>query len=90
MRERLETKLLSASAKALKLCMKNYDPLISFETLHAINNRVTPNKMLLYKHAIELYKLYNAKNQSTEWIELNLNQILTSRQTTFSTYKTNK
>ena len=45
--------------------------------------------MLLYKHAIVLYKLYNAKNQSTEWIELNLNQILTSKQTTFSTHKTN-
>ena len=90
MKERLKTKLLSASAKALKMCMKNYDPFISFENLHAINKRATPNMMLLYKHSIELHKLYNANNQSTEWIELNLNQILTSRQTTFRTHKTNK
>ena len=68
-KERLKTKLLSASAKALKMCIKFCFPFISFETLHAMINRATPNKMLLYKQAIELYKLYNAKNNSWEWID---------------------
>ena len=39
--------------------------------------------------AIQLFKLYNTSNHSLEWIEFNLNQILTSRQTTFAIFETN-
>ena len=40
-------------------------------------------KILLYKNAIGLYKLYNYEDFSIEWVSLNVNQILTSRQTKF-------
>ena len=40
--------------------------------------------------AIQLHKLYNAGNPSLDWISLNFDQILTSRQTVFLISKTNK
>ena len=40
--------------------------------------------------AIQLHKLYNTNDQSLDWISLNFDQILTSRQTTFMISKTNK
>ena len=45
--------------------------------------------ILSYKLSIQLFKLYNSNEHSLEWIYLNLNQILTSHQTTFSIMKTN-
>ena len=39
--------------------------------------------------SIQLFKLHISKEHSLEWISLNLNQILTSPQTTFSIMKTN-
>ena len=48
-----------------------------------------PSQITTYKHAILLYKFYNEKYPETDWIELNFNQILTSRQTTFRTSKSN-
>ena len=46
-------------------------------------------KNVLNKLAIQLLKLYNTTVPSLEWIELNMKQILTSRQVTFSVLKTN-
>ena len=37
--------------------------------------------ILEYKHAIILHKLYNIQIPQMEWIELNFNQKLTSRET---------
>ena len=45
--------------------------------------------MLIYKHAILLHKLYNTNIHGTDWVDLNLDQILTSRQTTFNIMKSN-
>ena len=45
---------------------------------------------MTYKYAIQLFKLYNSNGHSLEWISLNLNQILTTRQTNFITMKTNE
>ena len=42
-----------------------------------------------YKLALCLYKLYNSNFNSFEFVQLNLNQILTSRQTVFKTLKNN-
>ena len=54
-------------------------------------NRASPESYLLYKHALSLFKLSNEQNDNTfEWIALNFNQILTSRQGSFKTMKTNK
>ena len=43
----------------------------------------------MYKHAILLHKLYNGNLQKADWLDLNFNQILTSRQTTFKIIKSN-
>ena len=75
--------LLSASARALKLCNKNYSNDHSYIALHKLNKRATPNQFLIYKHALILFKLYNCINTTTDWINLNFQQILTSRQTNF-------
>ena len=44
----------------------------------------------LYKHALALYKLFWSDANSTEFLALNLNTILTSRQVNFITTKDNK
>ena len=75
----LKQKLFSASAIALKTCTKINDLGISYHQYHVINNRATPDKLLEYKHALSLYKLYNDSPHSLEWLALNNNQILTSR-----------
>ena len=85
----LKTKLMSVSARALKVCMYYPDPLISYERIHSINKRAPPNDMMKYNLGIQLYKLYNSKEHSLEWIHLNHNQILTSRQTHFEILKSN-
>ena len=76
----LKAKLMSASAKALKVCMFHPDNIISFKRIHAINKRATPNAMMNYHLGIQLFKLYNTREHSLEWLHLNQNQILTSRQ----------
>ena len=65
------------------------DPFTSFIKIHEINKRALPENLLIYKHAIQLHKLYNSKSITNEWLHLNTNQVLTSRQTTFITHKTN-
>ena len=62
----------------------------SFVNLHIECKRALPDQMILYKHAILLHKMYNNQLPETEWIALNFQQILTSRQTTFSIVRTNK
>ena len=51
--------LLSASAKALKCCMYYPDPTLSYEKIHEMNNRATPEMFTHYKQALVLFKLYN-------------------------------
>ena len=79
----LKQKLLSASSLALKTCSKQNCDQISFINLHRLNMRATPENLMLYKHAILLYKLYNCEDFNFEWQHLNNMQILTSRQTNF-------
>ena len=86
----VKQKLLSMSAKIIRVCMRNVDYNVSFERIHSINKRATPEKIMLYRHALMLYKLYNGNEQTTEWVHLNLNQVLTSRQTKFKITKTNQ
>ena len=87
----LKQKLLSFSAKAIKTCAKYCTNDTSFRKLHEIFNRATPDKYSLYKHALCTFKLMNSTPPfTTEWVALNLNQILTSRQTTFKIHRANK
>ena len=86
----LKGKLLSSSAKAIKLCVRYDTSSISFVSIHEINRRSTPENFLLYKHALALYKLYWSDEPTIEFCALNYNSILTSRQTNFITSKDNK
>ena len=85
----LKQLLLSASAKAIKLSQRTPDPFESFINIHKSCNRASPEQMIIYKHAILLHKLYNTHQPQTDWIELNLDQILTSRQKHFKSIKNN-
>ena len=86
----LKQKILSSSARAIKICIKNCDPMTSFKQLHEIAGRATPEKLMQYKLALSLYKLYNGEQNSLEFIALNFTQILTSRQITFMALNNNK
>ena len=86
----LKQKLLSASAKALWTCIKNYDVFMSFENAHIMCNRATPNQIMKYKLALCLYRLYNSDFNSMEFCLLNQNQVTTSLQTKFLTIKSNR
>jgi hypothetical protein len=85
----LKQLLLSASANALKLCQRTPNMYESFINVHKSCQRATPNQMIMYKHAILLHKLYNNNLPKADWVELNFQQILTSRQTTFKIIKSN-
>jgi hypothetical protein len=47
------------------------------------NQEATPNQLIKFKHTILLFKVNNQTEKSSDWIDLNLTQILTSRQSTF-------
>ena len=66
----LKQSLLSASAKALKICCCNYEYNLSFINLHKSCLRATLDEMMHYKLALCLFKLYN-----TEFNELDLTSI---------------
>ena len=55
-----------------------------------MNNRATPEQILLYKHSLALFRLYNLNEPTLEWCALNFNQVLTSRQAKFKSMKSNK
>ena len=65
-------------------------PMTSYVDIHVMNNRAFPESILLYKLAIQLFKLNNSKDHPLEWISLNPNQILTSHQSKFLILKSNK
>ena len=60
--------LLAASARALLVCKNDSSVLHSYIDLHKITKHATPNQILIYKHAILLFKLYNNTQSSLEWI----------------------
>ena len=85
----LKQNILSSSARAIKVCLKFDSNDISFLNLHEMYNRAPPEKFLLYRHALALYKITNDNNHSLEWAALNFNQILTSRQSKFFSLRGN-
>ena len=76
---RLKQKLLSASAAPLKYTIRNYDNMISFDKLHYLNQRATPNQLTTYKHALLLHKTYNDENMALNWQNLFFNQYFNDR-----------
>ena len=85
----LKQKLLSASVKALKLCLKINNNEISFVSIHAMANRATPEQMMKYKLALCLYKLYNNNYNTREFVLLNFNQTFNARQICFNITRSN-
>ena len=81
---------LSASANALKSSQRSPDMYESYIYVHKSCNRATPNQIITYKHAILLHKLYNVNFPQADWLDLNIHQIITSRQTKFKITKANK
>ena len=53
--------------------------MMGFERLHEIHNRATPIKMMKYRLAIQLYKVYNGSNENQDWIDLNFQQNFNDR-----------
>ena len=86
----LKQKLLSSSARAIKVCVKFNVNDVSFARIHEIYKRSTPENYLLYKQALALYKLFWSNDLSTEFIHLNFNSILTTRQVHYISMKDNK
>ena len=79
--------IFSASAKALKLTQRRPDQMESFLNIHHTAKRATPEKLLLYKHAILLYKLYNNQTPNLEWVDLHFKQTFNPRHTHFNVVK---
>jgi hypothetical protein len=67
--------------------MKSSDPMISFVRLHEMGERATPEKLLIYKHALTLFKLFNGPYYLIGFASLNVNIVLTPRQSQFQTIK---
>ena len=86
----LKQKLLSTSAKALKVCVKMSDSNVSFDSLHKTCKRALPIDYMKYKLALCLFRIYNNDYNVVEFSHLNFNQVLTGRQTKFKTTRSNK
>ena len=56
---------------------------MSYNELHTLNSRATPQMLMNYKHALMLHKIYNKNEPPQDWMSLNFEQALTSRQTYF-------
>ena len=74
LKARLKTKLLSTSAAGIKLLGRINDQMISHERLHKIHGRATPNKVMMYKLSLQLFKHYNDPRQEETWLNLNFQQ----------------
>jgi hypothetical protein len=85
----LQKQLMTASAKALKVALHFPDPMISYASLHKMANRATPEMFLKYKMSLLLYRTFNNEIPETDWLSLNFDQIITSRQSVILGHKTN-
>ena len=90
LKKSLKRTLLTASSRALKVCLKNFDPYISYETLHKMAKRATPEKLMMYKLSLQLHKLVNHQIPVNDWLYLNEHIIQTSRQQRFKIAKHNR
>jgi hypothetical protein len=54
-----------------------------------MTKRALPNMFSKYKLALLLFKLFNNDMPNDEWLQLNINQRMTTRQTHFITAKDN-
>ena len=64
--------------------------MLSFGSLHEMAGRSTPDKLMSFKLALQLYRTFNYKCPTNDWLSINFNSVLTSRQNKFSINKTNR
>ena len=83
----LKQKILSASAQPLKMTTNNYNYMMSFETLHIMNQRANPKQITIYKHALLLHKIYNDDSNIT-WSDLFFTQQFNQRNQTIQFFNT--
>ena len=72
----------------MKAITHNYDRSMSYERLHYINQRATPDQITTYKHALLLHKIYNENSMSIDWINIFFNQQFNSRSSTVKFFNT--
>ena len=77
-------------SKCLKNSGKNYDWMQSFEKLHYIAKRATPEMMLKYRHALLLHRIFNDSSYGEDWLQLNINQKLNVRNLNFITVENSR
>ncbi len=82
--------LLSTSANALKMALNYPQELISFQNLHRMTDRATPEMFSNYKLALLLFKTFNDKFPLQEWTQLNFSIIITTRQSKFAINRNNR
>ena len=87
--QELKHSLFVASAGALKMCKHYHDPYESYYEIHSTTKRATPEMLCKYKLSLLLYKTFNEQVPEDEWLHLNDNIVLTSRQTKFKCVKNN-
>ena len=51
--------------------------MLSFNELHEMAGRATPMQLVDYKIALQLYKTIDVQIPETDWINLNLNAVIT-------------
>ena len=79
----LKQQVLAALAAGLQVCTSGDKHKIVNQNLHISNKSATPDQYMLYKHSLQLFKVFNLKEPINDWLTLNFTQTLTSRQTTF-------
>ena len=73
----------------MQLLVKCYDN-ISYEDIHQMAGRATPDQLMHYKLSLQLQKTINHRIPTTDWLNLNINIRISSRKTKFITRKTNR
>ena len=91
LRSDLKHDLLTVSALALRCCMPNHQSEISFINVHKLNCKCTPEQIMLYQIALNLYKIVNFNNHtpSTEVITVLEKTVNTRSQVLFEILRTN-
>ena len=85
----MKQSLLSISANALRSCLNfSYD--LSFENVHKLSKKCTPNQIMLYQISLKLHKVLNDPVLKTETLYVIEQSVFTSRQTTFEILRDNK
>ena len=85
----LKRKLISTSSSALRLVAGTDFDFFSFEEIHILFNRATPEQWKKYQMANQLFNVINNQKPNTMWIKLQENFRINNRTDTFKFERTN-